>query len=113
MIELPTRISADNLGAFTDLLHPDVRWGGEEDTEDTCHSRADVEQWLGRLLGTGVVLRLHEVREIGEHLLLDVRVEGLPDVLQRWERAHVRDGLIDDLRPVDDPEEISPAASEG
>lgn len=113
MIELPARIDAGSLAGFTALLHPEVRWGGEEDTEDTCHSRADVTTWLGELLATGVVLRLHEVREIGEHLLLDVRVEGLPDVLQRWERAHVRDGLIDDLRPVEHPDEISPAGCSG
>ncbi|MCW3045460.1 MAG: SnoaL-like protein [Actinobacteria bacterium] len=39
---LTSALEARDLESLGNLLAPDVRWGGEEDTPQTCHSRDDV-----------------------------------------------------------------------
>src|SRR5467141_2722213 len=50
---LTSALEARDLESLGDLLAPDVRWGGEEDTPETCHSRADVLAWYGGLIDRG------------------------------------------------------------
>ena len=56
------------------LLDPDVRWGGIEETEQTCHGRAQVLAFYSRLLEEGVSLEVRDLRVDGEHIRLQMRV---------------------------------------
>jgi len=51
---LRSAFEQQDLGILAGVLDPDVRWGGEEDTPETCHSRADVLAWYGGLIDRGV-----------------------------------------------------------
>ena len=42
-----------DLSTLADILDADVRWGGEEETPQTCHNRADVLAWYGGLHARG------------------------------------------------------------
>ena len=48
-----------------DLLDPDVRWGGIEETEQTCHGRAEVLAFYSRLLEDGVTIEVRDVQVRG------------------------------------------------
>ena len=61
------------------LLDPDVRWGGIEETEQTCHGRAQVLAFYSRLLEEGVSLEVRDLRVDGEHIRLQMRVRRPSD----------------------------------
>ncbi|WP_037608415.1 nuclear transport factor 2 family protein [Streptacidiphilus rugosus] len=67
--------SAD-LGLFGAMLHPDVRWGGEQETPETCHSRSDVLAWHGRLHAAGVRAHVHEVILRPHAVVLELALTG-------------------------------------
>ena len=46
---LTAAFSVGDLDQLAPLLAPDVRWGGEEDTAQTCHGRTQVLAWYRRL----------------------------------------------------------------
>ena len=50
---LRSAFEQQDLGILAGVLDPDVRWGGEEDTPETCHNRADVLAWYGSLIDRG------------------------------------------------------------
>ena len=50
---LRSAFEQQDLGLLAGVLDPDVRWGGEEDTPETCHNRADVLAWYGDLIDRG------------------------------------------------------------
>ena len=50
---LRSAFERQDLGTLAGVLDPDVRWGGEEDTPETCHNRADVLAWYGGLIDRG------------------------------------------------------------
>jgi hypothetical protein len=50
---LRSAFEQQDLGILAGVLDPDVRWGGEEDTPETCHNRADVLAWYGGLIDQG------------------------------------------------------------
>ena len=50
---LRSAFEQQDLGILAGILDPDVRWGGEEDTPQTCHNRADVLAWYGGLNDRG------------------------------------------------------------
>ena len=50
---LTSALQARDLESLGEILAPDVRWGGEEDTPQTCHNRADVLAWYGGLHARG------------------------------------------------------------
>ena len=50
---LRSAFEQQDLGILAGVLDPDVRWGGEEDTLETCHNRADVLAWYGGLIDRG------------------------------------------------------------
>jgi hypothetical protein len=52
------------------LLDPAVRWGGEEETPETCHSRGEVLAWYGKLRQAGVSATVEEVVDRGNVLVL-------------------------------------------
>ena len=50
---LRSALEGQDLTILAGILDPDVRWGGEEDTPQTCHNRADVLAWYGGLIDRG------------------------------------------------------------
>ena len=50
---LRSALEGRDLTTLAGILDPDVRWGGEEDTPQTCHNRADVLAWYGGLIDRG------------------------------------------------------------
>jgi hypothetical protein len=90
------------------LLAPDVRWGGDEDTEQTCHSRGRVLAWYQRLRVQGVRVQVLGTRIRGDAVVLRMAVqwpEGWDDEeLRRSTQAQVfrvRDGVVVDIRDDD------------
>jgi hypothetical protein len=105
--EIPRELTLETLPAMLALLSENVRWGGDEDTDDTCHSRTDVGAWLRGLLGTGLEVQIQEVLVLDRHLLLRLWVTGLvgDQGFTRWELAAVERGQLVDVRPVDDEQD--------
>ena len=88
------------------LLDPDVRWGGIEDTEETCHNRAEVLAFYARLLADGTTLDVRDVRVEGEHIHLQVHVVsrsdgGGIDTFDQPTLVTVRGGLIVEVLQLD------------
>src|ERR671932_741772 len=58
---LRAALEAGDLDAFGALLDDNVRWGGEEETPQTCHTRAEVLNRLRRQRDAGVDIQVLEV----------------------------------------------------
>lgn len=102
---LPAVLAARDRRAVERLLAPDVRWGGEQDTEQTCHDRTRAGETYAALLAGGVELRVLDTRVDGERVRAWIAVTG-PD-----EAGHdvqvlltVQDGLVVDVLQLDDDE---------
>lgn len=106
---------AEDVTRLAVLLAPDVRWGGEEDSEDTCRTRGEVLAWYGRIRDRGVRARVTEVIDAGDAVVLGLGlyVPGadpaapLPGRLvnpsqplpaQLFQVFRVVDGLVVDIR---------------
>jgi hypothetical protein len=91
--------SAD-LDALSGLLHPRVRWGGEEETPDTCHSPSDVLAWYRRSYDSGIRATVTEVLTRPDAVFLALRVSGRDQ--GKATAVHqvflLTDGLISDIR---------------
>ena len=112
---LKAAFSVGDLDQLAPLLARDVRWGGDEDTEQTCHSRAQVLAWYQRLRAQGVRVQVLGTQIRGDTVVLLMAVqwpEGWDDEdLRRSTQAQVfrvRDGLVVDIR--DDVEDDRAAA---
>ncbi len=95
----------------TDRLAPvlaaDVRWGGEEETADTCHTDREALAWYERLRVQGVGAQVEEVlvRESAVVLgLLVSRPGGSADAdpQRLWQAFAVADGLVVEIRGYPD-----------
>jgi hypothetical protein len=86
------------------LLDPHVRWGGEGETPQTCHSRGDVLAWYGRTRAAGVRAEVTEVQVRDRAVVLGLALSGpvqgpdgdRPD--QVFQTFRLVDGLITDIR---------------
>jgi len=95
-----------NLNALGTLLDENVRWGGPEDTPETCHSRADVLNWLDKRRQGGRETTVLEVvpGEYGILLTLNVRQPAQPghDHDHHWtayQALKVHGHHVVDIRP--------------
>ena len=107
-----------NLDALGALLDDNVRWGGEEDTPETCHTRAAVLNRLHRQRQGGLQTTLLEVAP-GEHGILVALKARQPahrghDHDHEWtvyQTLTVHDQRIVDIRPY--PNRYSAAVRAG
>ena len=68
MSEAPQSTAGKLRAAFEDedeallasVLDPAVRWGGEEETPETCHTREEVIAWYSQLRTAGVRARVQQ-----------------------------------------------------
>jgi len=104
-----TAATRRDLDQLAPLLSLDVRWGGEEDTEQTCHSRTQVLAWYRRLQVQGVRVQVLGTEIRGDTVVLRMAVqwpEGWDEEdLRRATTAQafqVRDGVVVDIRDVDE-----------
>jgi ketosteroid isomerase-like protein len=67
--QLRAAFESRDLAALGAVLDDDVRWGGEEDTAETCHSRAQVLERLAQQRANGVQTGVIEVVP-GHHAVL-------------------------------------------
>ena len=92
------------------LLAADVRWGGEEETPETCHSDREVLAWYERLRAEGVEAQVEEVVVRERAVILGLRV-SMPgeapesDPQQLWQTFAVAGGLIVEIRGYPEREE--------
>lgn len=107
---LPAVLAARDPAAFEHLLHDGVRWGGEEETPETCRSRAQVGAYYAALLAQGVHLDVVDVHTRGEQVLARLRVTRPGELGAAAEHAErrvvlsVHDGLVVDILEPDGAE---------
>ena len=106
---LTAAFAVGDLDQLAPLLAPDVRWGGEEDTGQTCHGRTQVLAWYRQLQVQGVRVQVVGTEIRGDTVVLRMAVqwpEGWDEEdLRRATRAQafqVRDGVVVDIRDVDE-----------
>jgi ketosteroid isomerase-like protein len=102
---LPDVVAGGDLAAMLPLLSPDVRWGPDEDTPDTCHSRDDVARWFGGRLRDGLRARVVETTVRGPRILLALSATLPEDAEEPQERLlvlTVRGGRVADVRAAYD-----------
>jgi len=86
------------------LLDPAARWGGEQETEETCHSRGDVLTWYRRLYDSGVRVEVTDIVVRERSVVLSMALTGsktgprgqLPDLVHQV--FHLEAGLVIDIR---------------
>ena len=93
------------LGRLARLLHPQVRWGGDEETDETCHGPEAVVDCYAALLSSGVTAEVDEVVIRGQRIMLRLLVHGLDESSDRvphYQVFRVADSLVDDIRGSSD-----------
>jgi hypothetical protein len=110
-----TAFAAHDLAALGPLLDENVRWGGAEDTPQTCHSRAEVLARLAQQAAHGATARVVEVLAGPEAFLVELEVthpEGSDHQRQRtvYQLLTVLSGRITDIRGYPSRAEAASAA---
>jgi hypothetical protein len=97
---LRTAYETADLAALGELLHPDVRWGGAEDTPDTCHNRSDVLAWYRRGYESGMRATVIEMLTRPGAVFLALRVSGRAPgkAILVHQVFRLADGLVADIR---------------
>ena len=107
-VRLRAALETRDVDGFGRLLADDVRWGGAEETPETCHSRSDVLDRLAGLDRAGVERAVLEVVPGVGAVLVGFRVVNRPEPgASRRERTvyqvmAVRGGQITDIRGYPD-----------
>ena len=100
--------ASSDLGRLTTLLHPKVRWGGDEETDETCHGPEAVVDCYTALLSNGVTAHVDEVVVRGQRIMVRFLVHGLDestDAVPHYQVFTVAQGLVDDIRGSSDRRE--------
>ena len=95
---------AKDLALLGPLLDPAVRWGGPEETEQTCHSRSDVLAWYGQAQAAGMSAQVTETIALDAAVVLALAMSGpglgpnrkRPDTV--FQVFHLAGGLVVDIR---------------
>ena len=101
---LTSALEARDLESLGEILAPDVRWGGEEDTPQTCHSRADVLAWYGGLHARGFRASVVEAAVEPDRIVLTLDVTRPGGGTSRNEQVfRIAGGRIVDIRDNEAP----------
>jgi ketosteroid isomerase-like protein len=100
---LHSALATRDLDAVAAMLDENVRWGGQEDAPETCHSRADVMSRLARQRAAGLETTVLEVVPGKEAILVGLSLKRpLPGGYGREHTVHqvlkVRDQRVVDIR---------------
>jgi ketosteroid isomerase-like protein len=125
-------LEAGDLSAFGALLDDNVRWGGPEDTPETCHTRTEVLNRLRQQREAGVEMQVLEVtaghdgvvagfqikqpvqggfvREFTRYQVLEVRSERIVTIsgYPTREEAAARAGVVGSPAPALEARELVP-----
>ena len=97
-----------DLSRLARLLHPHVRWGGDDETDETCHGPEAVVDCYAALLSSGVTAEVDELVICGQRIMLRLLVDGLDessDAMPHYQVFRVADGRIHDIRGSSDRKE--------
>ena len=102
--KLRTALEQEDEELFASLLDPAVRWGGEEETPETCHRREQVVARYHRLRESGVGVKVEEticregvaVLALALSLPRSGRSAELPPVV--YQVFRIGGGLVVDIR---------------
>jgi hypothetical protein len=98
---LRAAFESSDLAAFGAVLDDAVRWGGEEETPETCHSRAEVLERLATQRTNGLRIRVIELVPGAEGVLLGLSVirpgQGHRE-RTRYQALKVRDERVVEIR---------------
>jgi hypothetical protein len=101
---LTTALEARDLESLREILAPDVRWGGEEDTPQTCHSRADVLAWYAGLHARGFRASVVETAVEPDRIVLTLDVTRPGGGTSRnYQVFQIARGRIVDIRDNEAP----------
>jgi catechol 2,3-dioxygenase-like lactoylglutathione lyase family enzyme len=103
---LRAALTARDRSAFAVLLAENVRWGGPQDTPETCHTRTDVLRRLDAQTAAGLRADLIEVVPGEDALLVVLDVsrparDGHARGTTVYQVMRLHDGLIVDIRGCD------------
>lgn len=110
-----TALDAADLGAFADLLDPDVTWGAPGDPSPPCRNRNQVLAWYrqGRTDGRRahvVDITCHKDKILVTMTVTDRRQPTVATEHQSWQVLTVAGGRVVDIRGYDDKDEAAAAA---
>lgn len=91
---------ARELNLLGEVLADDVRWGdGDEDADDTCHTRTDVLNTYDALVASGIEAQVTEVTVRDERVIVGLEVIA-PEGERRplFQAFTVRGGKVVDIR---------------
>jgi hypothetical protein len=97
-----------DLGAFQDLLDPDVTWGPPHAKHPGCKNRDQVLAWYQRGKASGVEGRVSGVEILGDCVLLELVVRGTEaaeergGTAMRWQVNTVRGDRVIEIVGFDD-----------
>jgi len=104
--QLPAVLAQRDRVAFERLLAPDVRWGGRQDTEQTCHDRRQAGDFYAGVLAGGARLNVLHSAVVDDRILVRLEVVGRdsdPDsAFSTQVLLTVRAGLISHILQVED-----------
>ena len=95
---------SEDLALLGPLLDPRVRWGGPQETEQTCHSRSDVLAWYGQAQAAGVTAQVAEAVVLDDAVVLALAMSGPaqgPNTKRPgtvFQVFHLADALVIDIR---------------
>lgn len=101
-------LAAEDLSAFTGLLHPDVTWGTPGARNPACKNRRQVLAWYQRGREAGVRGSVFDVEVIADRLLVSMSVRRTQSARERggaalrYQVLTVRNGKIVDIVGFDD-----------
>ncbi len=104
--QLPGVLAQRDRVAFERLLALDARWGGRDDTDETCHDRGQAGDFYAAVLAGGARLDILDCVVDDDQVLLRLEVTGpdgdLDSAYQTQVLLTVRGGLVIDILQVED-----------
>lgn len=96
-----------DLDSVSELLDPDVHWGGPSRGSMDCVNKQQVIAWWQRGRASGRRANVTEILTHGDRVVIGLRVAESPAATEsetndRWQVLTLRNGLVVDIRGVDD-----------